>query len=384
MSDANRVQLSYVTESTYGTHPGGTLQILRMTGESLAPDVNYIASNELRSDRQRGDYVLNDYAASGTINGELSYSTYSDFFLQAFQASAWGSPVIVAEDDTAVAAVTSGNKFTHATGWDNNPTVGTWIKVSGFATAANNGHFKVVSRTSTEIVVSGGTLVDESAGPSVDVTQGGFIANGTTQKSMSIERYYGDLSSEYVNYLGCVIDTMALSLNEDGIITINWGILAKSEASASSSSGSGYGAATTNPVMNSITNVLAIQENLTSYGVKTFTLNLSNNLRKRKQIATLGSVSIGAGTVDVTGNITSYYTSKAIVDKLLGDTVSNIVLILQDSANSSYVFDIPQIKYTRGRRVGGGINTDVLQEMEWAGYRDATELVTIKLFRFAS
>jgi len=43
------------------------------------------------------------------------------------------------------------------------------IRISGFATAANNGAFTVVSRTASKVVVSGGTLATEVAGPSVSV-----------------------------------------------------------------------------------------------------------------------------------------------------------------------------------------------------------------------
>lgn len=384
MSDANRLQIAYVKESTYGVHPGGAMQIARITSEGLKPDTGYIFSNELRSDRQRADLIRNDIGASGPLNFELSYLTFHDW-MEAVLQSTWVSSASIDAADTGIAAVASGNKFTHATAWANTPTAaGLWIRVTGFATAANNGYFKIVSRTSTEIVVSGGTLVNESAGPAVTILQGGVLTNGTTQSSYSIERTYADLSSELVNYPGCVFDSMSLTVNTDGILVGSFGIIGAREVSATASSGSSYGAATTTPVMNSIDDVVAIQEGLATLGVTGFTINVANNLRKRKEVANLGAVSIGAGTIDVTGSLTAYYTSKTIVDKLLNDTATSLQLIAEDSAGNGYVFDFSQVKYSEGRRVGGGINTDVTMEMQWSAYRDPTELTTIRIYRFTA
>ncbi len=58
MGDANRVQVSYVQESTFGAQEtGSNLQILRLNNESLVHDKATTVSEEMRADRQVSDIV---------------------------------------------------------------------------------------------------------------------------------------------------------------------------------------------------------------------------------------------------------------------------------------------------------------------------------------
>ena len=77
-----------------------------------------------------------------------------------------------------------------------------WIEIRGFTTSANNGYFKIVSVVAAKMVLAGGTVVTEVAGDSVTVLMGAQITNGTTLKSMSIEREYSSPAAEFVEYQG--------------------------------------------------------------------------------------------------------------------------------------------------------------------------------------
>ena len=395
MSDANRILISYVAESSFGVFPSGpapTLKDVRITSESLKQNNNATQSQELRSDRQVADIIRQGISASGSVNFEFSYSAFDDWLQYLLQSSGWAGAQTIDSADTDIAAVASGNKFTHTTAWAVTPTANQWIRVSGFANAANNGYFKVSSATSTEIVVTGGTLVDESATPPVTITQGDQIVNGTTLTTMSMERDYQDLSgsAQFAQYLGMALDTFTLDTNTDGILTGAFGLIGKKGQSASATGGDGSNtAAPTKPVMNAVDNVKKIVEAGSSYGVTQIGMSIANNLRARQQVGTLGAISLGSGTMQASGSHTAYYDDETVIDKYLNDTETSLAQVFEDSntggslgLGNGYVIDFPRVKYTDGQRVGGGINQDVLAQMQWQAFRHATELVTVRIARF--
>ena len=79
MADANRTRLSYIEETTWNSLPGTpSMQTLRLTGESLVPEVENIVSNELRSDRMISDVIQVSRQNSGGFDFELSDGTFDD------------------------------------------------------------------------------------------------------------------------------------------------------------------------------------------------------------------------------------------------------------------------------------------------------------------
>lgn len=89
MSDANRLRLSYVEETSWGVTPAApTLKALRFTGESLEANADFTSSNEIRDDRQVSDVIRTNFGAGGDVNFELSYGAFDDL-LAALLFSNW-------------------------------------------------------------------------------------------------------------------------------------------------------------------------------------------------------------------------------------------------------------------------------------------------------
>ncbi len=380
MSDTSRVKLAYVVETDYATKvTTGNLQTLRIAGESLKQDTSVSQSNEIRSDRQITSVRRSRVSASGGVDFELSYGTYDALFAAAFLDSAWSEAKTIIALGT-VSAVASGNKFT-AAAWTAAPDVGDWLKVSGFATAANNGLFKVVSKTSTEIVVSGGTLVNEADKTGVSITQGGAIVNGSTLKTYNIERTYEDLTTELSLFLGMAINGLNINVPVEGAITGSLDFMGSSEESATASGGAGYDAATTTEHMTAL-DVTNLMENQAAMDIRSFGLSLNNNLRQRMIVGSSGVLSIGAGRCLVSGTLEAYYTDNAIYDKYLNGTATALAVQLTDPAGNVYVLDCPAVKYTAGQRPATGPDGDVVVPLTWSAHAHATENVTIRLVRF--
>jgi len=378
MSDTSRVQLAYVAESSFGVQEtGSNLQILRITGESLKQDVASSHSNEILSDRQIASIRRSRITASCGVNFELSYGTYDALLAAALLDSAWGSPVTVCSSATVSAAAT-GNKFT---GTFTAPTAGEWIKVSGFTNAANNGYFKVVAASTSEITVSGGTLVDEASATGISIVQGGSIVNGTSLSTFNLERTYADLSSELSLFLGMAINGLSLNVPVEGEITGGLEFLGSSESSETASGGTGYDPATQTEHMTAL-DVQNLLENQAAMSIRAFTLNLNNNLRQRAIVGSSGVLSIGTGRCIVSGTLEAYYASKTIYDKYLNGTATALAVSLQDPAGNGYVIDLPAVKYTAGQRVAGGPDDDVMVPLSWSAHAHAAEDVTIRIARF--
>lgn len=382
MSDANRSQLSFIEESTWGTTPSGALQIMRYVSEDLTFNVDTIRSNEIRSDRQTPDTVRVAASAGGTVAIEMSYGTYDVPLQLALQSAGWSSIVTVGAA-TTISAAAADNSYSDSGSGFGSLVVGQWVKVTGFATAANNGFRKIVTKTTAKITVTGGTLVNESAGPSVTILMGAQIVNGVAERFLSIERAYTDLSNTFAALRGMEVNRFSLNAATGAILTGSFEFLGKSESSETATVGTSYTAATSTDVMNAVDNVVALLENAASQSAISVNFDLNNNLAPQSQIGSLSAIGIRSGSVQITGAMRQYFETATLYNKFIANTASGVAFIVQDSAGSAYVVELPKIKFTSGKRVGGGINTDLIAELAFEAVRHATEGVMIRIVRFA-
>ena len=255
----------------------------------------------------------------------------------------------------------------------------------GFSTAANNGVFKIEAISGTDLSVSGGTL--EAEGPvSANYQQGAQIVNGTTLNTYSLEREYTDLSNEFEVFIGMAVDQLSMNIAVNAIITAVVSMVGKSSASAAASPGSGYTAAPTNDVMNTIDHVAKFIEgdgSNTAADITAFTMQIANNLRTRLVVGTLGAASIGAGKFSPTGTLQKYFESATLMDKYLNQTATALAVVLQVGTTEAYVFEFPSVKFSSGQRVAGGENTDIIADLNWTAYKHATELITMRVTKWA-
>ncbi len=386
MSDANRLAMRAVKETVYGTTPATpTMQELRYVSESLKPVTGTTSSNEVRSDRQVSDVIRTAFSVGGEIAGELSYGAFDIFLPGALQSAAFSSAAsstgivfsFVAGSGTYVIHRSSGSFISDGF------SVNTWCNIASAGNAANAGFGKITAITASDMTISrNGNGFTEAAGAVVTVKGGGQIVTGTTFSSYAIEKEMSDLSNEFVMENGCAIDTFGLNVSAQNIVTCSFGFLGKTETSATATAASVVTPATTEEVMNAIDDVVAVYENGSRYDITGLSQSLQNNLRARMQVGTLGAISIGSGTINLTGSHTAFYNTKAVMDRHLAFTATNLAFIMRKNSKV-IVLDYPRIKYTDGQRVGGGINTDLMAQMQWTAYRDPSEGITMRLQQFA-
>jgi hypothetical protein len=383
MSDSNRIRVAYKVETTFGSTPASSaIQELRLTSESLHQEVAVETSGEIRRDRQIAEVVRSNISVAGDINFEFSATSYNDFLQWTLQSAGWSSLVTVT--GTTLSAASGDQSFNDSANGFGTLQVGQWIRVTGFATAANNGVFKIVTKpTNGKITVTAGTtLITESAGPSVTIKMGEQVVNGTTLNSVHFERKYDDLTNIFARYTGVCFEGMSLAVNAESLITGGFSVIGKAEVSQTTSFGSSYTAPGTNPILNAIDHVLRITESNVEVDCTSWSFQLANNLRPRLQISDLGAVSVGAGTCEVSGTVQMYFNSSSVMDKMLGFTATSLAIILWDGTNG-YVIEFPRVRFTGGQRVAGGQNQDIIADMSWQAYRHETEDVTIRIARLS-
>jgi len=373
------VQLAYVKETTFNTKKtGSNLQIIRKVSEDLALQAQTHVSGELNADRQTNGIRRVQFSTSGPVNGELSYGTYDDWLASALQDSAWSTPATVTA--STISASSTDNSFNDSANGFNSLVANQWIYASGFTNAANNGFFKIKTKTSTKITVTGGTLVTESAGSSRTIKMGGYIENGTTLDTYNLERTYADLSQEIALFKGQAINQWSLEIPTTGAVATTFQFLGASEESLTASAGSGYTAATTSRPFTSLdlTNLL---ENNTAMQIRSLSFTLDNQLHQRLIAGSAGVLSIGSGPIRLEGSMEAYYASKTLYDKYVNETVTSLAVALRDPDGNGYVIEFPRVAFSSANR-SSSQSPDVLARLNFTAYKHPTETVTIRVARF--
>ena len=265
--------------------------------------------------------------------------------------------------------------------WVATPTLHEWIRVKN--SALNDGYYKVTLATTTVITVEQ-PLVDEVSIAGVDIDEGGSITNGVTKRSYNIEREFQDLSGELSLFTGMMMSEFTLESAIASRATGSFTFLGSKEESIAATVAGGYTAPSTVFTMNCVDHILGVNEFGDAVDATTLSLSLSNNLRGRQKLGTLGNFDIGLGTIAVTGSLSAYFQTKALFDRYLDFASSSVSQVFEDSAGNGYVIDLPEIKFTDGTRVAGGINTDIMAELSFSAFKDPVEDITIRIVRFAA
>ncbi|MCO5071141.1 MAG: phage tail tube protein [Rhizobiaceae bacterium] len=170
MTDSNRLRMTVIRETSLGVTPTPSprMRTARITGESLQFVPQFVNSEELRDDRMNADPIKVNEQNQGGINWELSYpvdESPESEFIRSLAFNAWqntpqrlndgtaDSVITDVADTTDVVTVTTGAAFA-----ENH-----LVLMSGFASAENNGVFKVTTGSATVPAMLGAGFVAEAA-----------------------------------------------------------------------------------------------------------------------------------------------------------------------------------------------------------------------------
>lgn len=162
------------------------------------------------------------------------------------------------------------------------------------------------------------------------------ISVGTEPKSITMEKFFGDISRGFV-LRGLKPNSGSFTANPEGAVTGSIGFLGKTfEATTAKLD--------LTPTELSHGMYDGIRATATIDGIaedfQAFSLNYTNNLKDYRSVGSDLSTSITAGLFDVSGTFTIAYNNNTLINKAIAGTRLNIVITFTNSVHS-IVFKIP-------------------------------------------
>lgn len=356
ISKGTAKQVCYKKESVWGTLAGAASgkQLRRVTASfNLMKDA--YESNEIRTDRQVADYRHGVRSAEGSLNGELSVGSYSDF-MQSIVGRDFGTVTLGAAVNCTVTVAGSVYTVIRATGsWiTSGARVGQIVRFAGLTTGADNGrNFLVATLTATDmriVPLNGLAPTAQGVATSVTTTVPGkttFVpASGHTDDSYTFEEWYSDIAQSEV-YTGVKVNSLAVQLPATGLATVDFGFVGKDLTQK------GTAQYFTSPTAQGTTGVLAAVNGVMLVNGAPVALVTSADMsieRATENAQAVGSNSIAeifTGRIRASGNLSVYFQDAQFRDYFDAETPVSIVFTMtQDNTAASNAISItlPKVK----------------------------------------
>ncbi len=387
MSSTNRTQLRYIEEAEWGETPSsGAMQNVRDTGDSLGFALTTTQSNEIRSDRQITDLILNGAEAAGDIEMEFSAGNADDFIASALYND-WESAEVVGTD----IAITAGSPcLLQSTTTDFVAAgfkPGMMVSIWGFqdpGNAPDTGFFeRVISVSQNEMQISGAGA-DEAEGPEIHINAS-TIVNGIKEKSFSIERELQD-AQKFFLFTGMVANVWSLSATANEVLTETFTFVGKD----SDFRGNTFSPETpleppAEDVMNAVTDVAQIKIDgaVADILMESLDFEVNNNVRGLPAISYLGSADLSEGDFVVTGNMNVYFEDGAMYLRFLDGQEFSLRMQFKRKG-LVYFMDWPRCKISEDVVDVPGRNDDVMEAIGWQALYSADEGYTMRVDRLVT
>jgi len=386
-ASANRVQLTYIPEVTFGVTPGTAPFNMRMTGESLNFDLSKENDKEINSSAQMTSVSTVGAQAAGDVKIHMQYAEYDRFFASTLRSTwaAYGtngvgavfSGSVTAGTAGTVASVITAGVATSGTSLFTTLKPGQWFRLE-MPTHANHGaivrNSTSVAATTTTITLDVNTPLAAATGVANSAVLTSRLSNGVTLTPFTLERQMAEVT-QYMTFRGMYPSKFSTSLASGSLTEGTFSFLGKNmtRTGVTGFAGGAGAASLAFDIQNGVTGVGNIWENnapLTSTSIKSLSLDIDSGLRAQDAIGTLGLVGVGIGTFMVKGSLEVYFADGAMFDKFLADTFTSIIFSTKDAANNGYVFSFPRVQLTSAKVMAGGKDTDLMASFEYTAYAD--------------
>lgn len=300
------------------------------------------------------------------------------------------------------------------------PTIGNWIKLAQMTDSAQNQYGRLVSVTSTTAVIETPAGMTATVGPigaelywgsyirnpiveagATPANIGQFVPGSIPANSFLVERRYEDhtpITRELI--LGCAVNQFNLTLDPQSILNLSVEFFGfKSNVSDDSPNYADVYSSlptdvvpTDTDVINTSTNVGVVSltgENLLAGDLSAaknlplqVQLNIGNQLRRRNAVGVFGAASIGAGRLNIGGNVNTYFDSKQILELIVRNLDAEYVTSVASNDGRGLLFDLPRIKFTSGAPDVPGGDADAVLNPAYQALRSPTFGYTIHITKW--
>lgn len=176
------------------------------------------------------------------------------------------------------------------------------------------------------------------------------LVQGTDITSFAFEKGFTDIN-QYIQYVGCVANSLAISFSTDSIVSGTLGIIGAGNeggyTGSSAFSGTPTEPANTEPFM-SFDGTLLIDGEDGCGIVTALDFTIDNGYTANYTLCTPEAVSMSPASFNVTGTITALFQNSVELNKFLDEETSTLKVTLTDVDDNTLDFEFPKIKYTGG------------------------------------
>lgn len=357
--------VSYKEETSWGTLAGALAgkQLRRVTA-SFNENAEFYESAEIRTDRQTLDYRKGVISAEGSLNGELSPSSYADFF-QALLArdfttgvtSATFAATIAASGDLWVITRDAGSFLTDGIN------VGDVVRLTGALNALNVGKNLLVASmtalTLTVTVLNNSAMFAEAAVAGVAAVVTGkktyVPATAHTDKSFTVEEWYSDINQSEV-YTGLKVGTANLQLPATGLVTVDFSMQGKAQtATGTTQYFTAPAVQGTNGIFASVQGAVIVQGVPVAL-ITSADFNIERALENAIAVGSNTAAEIFTGRIMATGNLSVYFQDATFRDYFKNEDAVSLVFALttNNEDDADFVsFVLPRVKLSSNTRDDG-------------------------------
>ena len=278
----------------------------------------------------------------------------------------------------------------------------TGIAVVDFSGQDDTAHgvFTIVSISTNKLVVSPapGTV---SAGTAVTLqasmlrnpngASGGTLAHELlVAQSSTIETSFLDVG-QYFTHDGMRVGSYSLSVATGAIVTGTLGFQGRETVRSITEKLTNSGnytvlAAPTNQVMNATTNVGSLELNGAALATAIQSIELSGeaSLRNQNGVGSKFPSGIGTGRFNLTGSVVAYFATAALYNAFINHDTVSLSFSFTDLDDNAYYYTLPALKFTADPISPTGIDTDVMENLEFVAFRDAATACMLQIDRFSN
>lgn len=327
-------------ETTFGVEAAAglsTAQRTRRVSSSLATVKGAFASNEVRTDQQVADMRHGGIGVQGTIEGELSTTSY-DPFIEALMRGNWavgvsGTQSAWTTPNVAFTVITAGQLYRATFGATGGSLItqgyrlGDVVMFSNLTgqTTLNGKYIRIVNLTSTtmDFVVIDGTVL--SANPTnaawTLAVVGAKLSNGIVKRSFTLEQSYDDIDVSEL-FSGLRVGSGSIRIPPNGNATCGFGFQGRRGRILTGAAAPYYTAPLAQQstgILNGIGGSITVGRTLRAV-MTSFDLNINLNLSAPPVIGTPYVPEIFYGRTVVTGSVSAFLEDETLIGAFLNET----------------------------------------------------------------
>jgi hypothetical protein len=363
-------------DGVVGTYSAGSGDFLtaRFTSEKYSGTPETTESQQIRTDRLSSGQVVTGLAVDGGHAFELAKETALEDFMESAMFNPWVlTPAVNGNFEIDIDT----KKLIRVAGSfvDEGVVKGDFIKLSNFATAANNRIVMVNNVTALELTFNGPVGMVDAASEAATYQVCDKLTIGVTKKSLTVEKSFLDLTTKALIYRGCLVSQMSLEVAYGSLINGSFDTQGNDYDNADAASEFASfnefitDSATSNS-MNGSVDMPFIATDVTgswdqdAFCLQSLSLNLNNNLTQQVCIGRVAPENYNPGTAQVGAELSAYLKDSnwdLLARKLTQESFGLGFMV--ENTDGWYGFYIPALQVSFDDPQSQGANQDISLDM---------------------